>query len=404
MQKKHKTHSVKGLIAALLAAVLLCGVAMPLAVYATTQSELQGNVTEAKSEYNAASSALKDAQKETAGAKAQVNNLNQQSKIIVEQINLVDAEIDNLTVLILEKEDEIAAKQAEIDARWDDFKSRMAAMQELNDSGAMTMLSAVKNLYQFLTFNEALQDISVRDNEVLDEMQRLKTELETAKAECEAAKTAMEEQKAQLEAKKAELAASLKNANKTLSDAKAAEAAQQIITDEARKKWVKAQEELDAYIRSQLEQAGSGGMSCGMNFLPTMEWYRRISTYFADVDSLHLTGHGGVDYTAREWTKIYAAESGTVTIARKSSSYGNYVTINHGVGTDGNRYATVYAHMVQYIVSEGQHVERGQIIGYVGSTGRSTGYHLHLELRRNGVRMDPRALIPDPEHRPWESY
>lgn len=395
MQKKHKTHSVKGLIAALLAAVLLCGVAMPLAVYATTQSELQGNVTEAKSEYNAASSALKDAQKETADAKAQVNNLNQQSKILVEQINLVDAEIDNLSALIAEKENEIAAKQAEIDARWDDFKSRMAAMQELNDSGAMTMLSAVKNLYQFLTFNEALQDISVKDNEVLDEMQRLKSELEAAKAECETAKIQLEEQKTQLEAKKAELASSLKAANKTLSDAQAAQAAQQIVTDEARKKWTQAQEELDAYIKSQLDQAGDGGLSCGMNFQAALKSYTYISTYFGVKDKWHDKAHGGTDYAAPPNTPIYACESGTVTIARTSSSYGNYVSINHGRGTDGNTYATLYAHMTSYCVYYGQYVERGQLIGYVGSTGRSTGPHLHLELWRNSIRINSRSMIPD---------
>ena len=396
MQKNHKITGLKGLVAGLLAAVLLCSVAMPLAVYATaTKNELQNNVDEARSEYNNASSALKEAEKDTASAKAEVNNLNQKSKVLVEQITAVDAEIDNLTQQIAEKENEIAAKQAEIDARWDDFKDRMAAMQELNDSGAMTMLSAVKNLYQFLTFSEALQDISVKDTEVLDMMQQLKTELETIKAECEAAKAELENQKAQLEKKKAELAASLKQANRLLDDARAAEAAQEIVTEEARKKWTQAQEELDAYIKSQLDQAGDGGISCGMHFQAALPYYTRISTYFAAVDSWHSKPHGGTDYAAPKNTPIYACESGVVTIARTSSSYGNYVTINHGRGTDGNTYATLYAHMTSYCVSYGQTVQKGQVIGYVGSTGRSSGNHLHLELWRNSVKIDSRLLIPD---------
>lgn len=395
MQNKHKRSGIKGLVAALLAAVLLCGVAMPLAVYATTQSELQQDVNEAKSEYNAASSALKDAEKDTADAKAEVNSLNQKSKVLVEQIKLVDAEIDNLNGKIAEKENEIAAKQAEIDARWEGFKERMAAMQELNDSGAMTMMSAVKNLYQFLTFGEVLQDISVKDTEVLDEMQQLKNELETAKAECEAAKAEMESQKTQLEAKKTELAASLKAANAALSEAQAAEQAQEIVTEEARKKWTKAQEELDAYIKSQLDQAGDGGMSFGMNFQAALPYYTYISTYFGVKDAWHSKAHGGTDYAAPGGTPIYACESGTVTIARYSSSYGNYVTINHGRGTDGNVYATLYAHMSSYCVSYGQTVQKGQVIGYVGSTGRSTGNHLHLELWRNSTKINSRSMIPD---------
>lgn len=399
----HNLRPGKRLTAAVLLAALVCSMALPV-VHATTKNDLQQNVDQAKGEYNAASSALEDLEQATQEAKNQVSALNQKSQLIVEQINALDGDIDLLNQQIAEKEVEIVQRQADIDARWGDFKERVAAMQQLNDNGAMTLLSAVSNLYQFLTFNQVLQDISLKDTEVLDDMQQRKAELEQAKQECEDAKAQLEDQKQQLEVKKQELASSLKEANSTLSDARAAEEAQEIVTEEARKKWVKALEELEAYIKSQLEQAGDGGLSCGLNFQTSMEWYRKISTYFKDVDSLHLTGHGGVDYTAREWTPIYAVESGTVTIATYSSSYGNYVTINHGKGTDGNRYATVYAHMVQYIVSVNQYVERGQIIGYVGTTGRSTGYHLHLELRQNGSRIDPRSMIPDPEHRPWEPY
>lgn len=395
MQNRQRITGVRGLIAALLAAVLLCGTALPLAVYATTQGELQSNLNDAKSEYNAASNALKDAEQETADAKAQVNTLNAKSQSILAQITALDTEINELNSQITELEGQIEVKQGEIDARWGDFKSRMAAMQELNDNGAMKMFSAIENLYQFLTFNEVLQDITQKDTEVLDEMQALKTELEEAKALREEAAAELETQKAELETKKAELAASLQEANAALSEAKAAEAAQEVITEELRKEYERAQAELDAYIKSQLDAAGDGGLSCGMNFQAALPYYTYISTYFGAVDAWHSKAHGGTDYAAPYGTPIYACESGTVTIARYSSSYGNYVSINHGRGTDGNTYATLYAHMSSYCVSYGQYVERGQVIGYVGSTGRSTGNHLHLELWRNSVRINSRSMIPD---------
>ena len=83
--------------------------------------------------------------------------------------------------------------------------------------------------------------------------------------------------------------------------------------------------------------------------------------------------HTGVDLGAGEGTPIYATRSGTVTTATYSDVYGNYVTINHGDG-----YSSLYGHMTHYVVYAGEYVSQGQIIGYVGSTGWSTGAHLHL--------------------------
>ena len=88
--------------------------------------------------------------------------------------------------------------------------------------------------------------------------------------------------------------------------------------------------------------------------------------------------------------EIHAAQSGVVTLSQYNASYGNYCIISHG-----NGYATLYAHQKQVpIVQEGQTVQKGQVIGYVGTTGRSTGNHLHFELRVNGVRNDVLRLYP----------
>ena len=101
------------------------------------------------------------------------------------------------------------------------------------------------------------------------------------------------------------------------------------------------------------------------------------------------TFHQGVDLAGPEGTPIYAARSGTVTIARYSNSAGNYVTINHGDG-----FSSVYMHMTTYTVSVGQYVARGTLIGYMGSTGISTGSHLHFGIALNGTYVNPAIYVP----------
>ena len=98
--------------------------------------------------------------------------------------------------------------------------------------------------------------------------------------------------------------------------------------------------------------------------------------------------HYAMDCAIAYGTPIYACASGTVVTASSHSSYGNYVVIDHGGGI-----ATLYAHCSGLAVSAGQSVQQGQVIGYVGSTGYSTGNHLHLEFRVNGQKVNPRNYI-----------
>ena len=94
--------------------------------------------------------------------------------------------------------------------------------------------------------------------------------------------------------------------------------------------------------------------------------------------------HTGIDIASNQGTSIYAADGGTVTLASWNGGYGNCVMIDHG-----NGYVTLYGHMSSIAVSQGQAVSQGETIGYVGSTGKSTGPHLHFEVLKNGTRIDP---------------
>ena len=113
-----------------------------------------------------------------------------------------------------------------------------------------------------------------------------------------------------------------------------------------------------------------------------------ISCHFGEVDAFGNAGHCGTDIPAPEGTPILAAHSGTVLVSGWNDSYGNQVLLDNGAGL-----STRYAHMTQTAVTAGEAVTAGQVIGYVGSTGDSTGNHLHFEVMQNGVRMNPLELV-----------
>ena len=113
-----------------------------------------------------------------------------------------------------------------------------------------------------------------------------------------------------------------------------------------------------------------------------------ISCHFGEVDAFGNAGHRGTDIPAPEGTPILAAHSGTVLVSGWNDSYGNQVLLDNGAGL-----STRYAHMTQTAVTAGEAVTAGQVIGYVGSTGDSTGFHLHFEVMQNGVRMNPLELV-----------
>lgn len=114
----------------------------------------------------------------------------------------------------------------------------------------------------------------------------------------------------------------------------------------------------------------------------------RIASGFGyRIDPIYKTikMHAGLDFSAPQGTPIYATADGTIRVASYSATgYGNHVIINHGYG-----YETLYGHMVRIKSRAGQRVKRGEIIGYVGSTGKSTGPHCHYEVHKNGQKLDP---------------
>ena len=396
----------------LAAACLLLSVSVYPATAATSMSSLQNKLDKLSQSIVQHKKELSNAKKKEQAAKALESELKEKVTVVQSQISVLKGQIAEVQNSIGLKEQEIAAKEqqitekeAEIADQWGDFKQHMAAMQELRDGGSVAMLSAVNDLYELLTFNEVMQDISIKDTEILDNMKNAKEALESDKLTLESQRSELQSKKADLDAQNSQMRAKQNELNSSVAAAQmsAAEAQQAqkdaqaaIESDEMNYEAVKKQ------IQKMIAAAAASKPTLSFTgFICPLKSYSRISSEYGWRKN-PVTGvnklHAGTDFAAPGGTPIYAAASGYVQVAGWSSGgYGNYVIIYHGSMSDGNQYSTLYGHMRSVATSAGKYVQQGEIIGYVGSTGNSTGNHLHLEVWKGGSKanaVNPRGYIP----------
>ena len=397
---KHFSHGKKFISLLLSVAVAmtmtLSTVMTPLAA-TTSVSDLRQKLQELQTKQDELDKQLKNAQSDKADAEAQKAQLEQQRELILSQINNLAQQIGDLDSEIVNKQDEIDQKQqevdqkqAEYDQRWEDFKGRMKAMQRLNDCGSIALLSSATNLYQLLTFANTLEQIVAKDEQICqqledehNELEQQKADLEQAKADLEATQADFESQRTALNGKTSELAQNISQTDASISASDAEIEANKAPLIEANKAVDKAAAELDAALNAANQAYGNASIQCSLDFGRPLATYKYVSCYFGG------NGHRGTDYAAPGGTEIYAVSGGVVTAAAYHYSWGYYVQVYHRKDDNGNTYSTLYAHMNSApVVSVGQNVSKGQVLGYVGSTGNSTGNHLHLEMKVNNVLVN----------------
>ena len=393
------------------------------ATSSSSMSSLQNKLDKLSQSIKLHEQELNNAKKKEAAAKALESELKERVSVIQDQISVLSGQIASVQNSIGQKEQEISAKETEIAEKeteieekeleiqdqWSDFKKHMAAMQELRDGGSVAMLSAVNDLYELLTFNEVMQDISIKDTEILDNMKNAKEALESDKLTLESQRSELQSKKADLDAQNSQMRAKQNELNSSVAAAQmsAAEAQQAqkdaqaaIESDEMNYEAVKKQ------IQKMIAAAAASKPTLSFTgFICPLKSYSRISSEYGWRKN-PVTGvnklHAGTDFAAPGGTPIHAAASGYVQVAGWSSGgYGNYVIIYHGKMSDGNTYSTLYGHMRSVATSAGKYVKQGELIGYVGSTGNSTGNHLHLEVWKGGSKanaVNPRGYIPFPHN------
>lgn len=399
--------------AVLAAGLLFCTLFSGQTAYAEgKKDELTQKQTETRQEYEAAQSTLRDLQSAQTQTENEVAALSGQAAELTGQIAAVTQAVQDAQTALDERQAAadtaraaLDAKQAEYNARLAACKEQLRAMQRLDGGGGIWLLSQAKSLYQLLTFDTVLRQMNAKNSAVLAELDAEAAALEQARAEADTAvqhaaeaKAALESQQAALSATQSELEAALLAANSALTQQQAAAQAQAAVTDAAKKAYEDATAALDAYVREQSRRYTTADLHLtSLAFRCPLDSYGRITTQFAEPDPWGIP-HRGTDFAAPGGTPIYAVANGVVSAARTMNSYGNCVQVSHGTADDGHRYDSLYAHMSSITVAEGTAVQKGDLLGYVGNTGNvygaGGGYHLHLELRVDGARVNPLGYVP----------
>lgn len=383
------------LVLIFLATIILGAIGSAMAVSQSEINALKNQQSVIQQQKKALQTKISDLQGKQDSAIDQKAALDEQNELARQEIELISEQIDLYTGMVEEKAKELEAAEADEADQKEALRVRMRAMEE---SGSLTYYSILFDANSFsdllarmdfvssiMQYDKSLEDkyiaatqkvaeVKAEYEETLKEQQDKKTELEARKAELEQQIVAAEAVIADLE----------KDISKYKTEYATNDSQEAAIRSQIDKKVAELKKQQDAAIKAgQTVVKGSGKLTWPVSGTSTASvtsgFGYRIHPIFGD-----KRFHSGVDISANSGTTIMAADAGTIVSAVYSSSYGNYVVISHGNGM-----VTLYAHMSSMAVSSGQSVTRGQTIGYVGSTGWSTGPHCHFEIKVNGQLVDP---------------
>ena len=397
------------IMAGVMAVIMLLSLILsliPTKVNAASSSEIKKQIAQLKEDKKELEAQMKDVQKQTeenedeiAGLVEQKDAIDQEIFLLYEQIENINQQLSAYALLIADKQDELDEAQDHLSALSEKNRARIRAMEEDGEVSYWSVLFKANDFSDFLDRLSMVEEIAASDRRRLEEMDKAaaevavaktalaeeKDELELVKDEMDAAQVILDEKRAEMEAQEEEFLEEIAQKEKEYNEAK-------------RQEWIQY---MSTYVTQPpaTQPGSSGGSSGGSSSGGTVSssgWlkpcaYRCVSSPFGNRDAPTAgasTNHQGIDLSAPEGTPIYASRTGVVTAATFSKSAGYYVSINHGDG-----FSSIYMHMTRYVVSKGQAVSAGQVIGYVGSTGVSTGPHLHFGISYNGTYVNPANYI-----------
>ena len=380
--KKRTLRSICGIAGVLFLALLI----VPYFVGATAVEDVQA----LQKQLEDVRQKGKDLEQKEEDQKAYKSNLENQVSIIQQQIAVLAQSIEDTKVELAQKQAELDQKRRDIADTEDLFEQRLRAMQVNHTSGALSTILAVNTFDELLTASTTLSRISIADTDLLKKLAQERQEMEMQEAAINAELEQLQADNDAQNAKKTELAGSLQQVDASLTDLEAQQKANE--QDEARllEEYTAARAAAEAELNRPSDNTEFVGGSYGW----PVPGYSNISsgygwrTLYGKADfhtGIDISGGGRVIYGAG----VAASLSGTVqTTVYGSRGYGYYIIVDHG----GNN-KTLYGHLSAIYVTPGQTVIQGDTIGAVGSTGNSTGPHLHFEIRQNGQKVDPAPLL-----------
>ncbi len=376
----------KKIIAILMALVLI----IPFAVdfnsdmFVASAASVQEKINQASKEKQEALDKIKDAEQKKDDVIAQSEQLEREIDIIQTEIYAIDDLIEEADAKILEKEEEIARIEEDIANQDEKFKECLRAIDENSTISYIELIFSSKDFSELLINIETINEITQHDMAIIDEMTKLKTEVEDAKAEIEAKRAEQEEARTIASDKQKQLSVKLKEKENLAKSLEKDIAKYKQVYEEARRQEEALKGSLN-YSSSSSQYLGSGKFCW-----PAPSYTRISSPYGWRPHPIYKTNkfHSGVDLAAPGGSNILAAENGKVISAGWNGGYGNCLVVDHGGGV-----STLYAHASKLCVSKGDYVVKGEIIAKVGTTGNSTGNHLHFEVLINGKTTDPMGYI-----------
>jgi murein DD-endopeptidase MepM/ murein hydrolase activator NlpD len=396
-------------IIAVILALILAGSVLVGALTSFARAVSQSEIDDLKSQKKEIEQQSQDIESKIDSLEYQQMNTIAKKQVLDEHIAITQDLIANLTEqieiydgLIADKELEVIAAQKKEDDQYALYKDRIRAMEENGTISYFEIIFGATSFSDLLSRIDLISEIMTYDENVYDAYVEAKEETIAAKEELEEANELQKAAKAEQEVQEAELQEQIDEANALI-------IALQNNIDEYQEEYAQLQEEesklqkeIDSMAEELNRQAAAAaeaaksssysydesgdGVAYGNFIWPSASSNHVTSTYGTRLHPIYHTyrTHNGVDIGASYGSNVLAADGGKVTKAGYNSSYGYYIMINHGNGT-----STLYAHMSKLLVSAGTSVSQGQVIGLVGSTGVSTGPHLHFEVYVNGSRTNP---------------
>ena len=392
---------------------LILAITLLFGCFAFYTEQEAGAVT--KAEINKLKAQAKEIDKKISSVQTQIDDLklqqvktlakkelyDEQCSLIAEQISLTEQQIVEFEELIVEVQGEYEQAISDEEMQYELMRTRIRAMEENGDitywqilfdaNSFSDLLSRMDFISEVMAFDkQVIEDYQVYQRETMERKQELSNvldETEEAKGELELQKTGLEAKLAEAQAHIAELHADEEVYNKLKAEYEAEEKALDAKIAEAERKYA-------AQIAKQNQTSG-GGANIGNLKLIWPCSSRRITSYFGyrsagATNGVGSTNHMGIDIGAVGYTTpIVAVAAGTVTVSQYSKSAGEYVAVSHGNGV-----RSVYMHLSSRSVKVGQSVKQGQKLGISGSTGNSTGPHLHFGIIVNGSYVNPLKYLP----------
>lgn len=375
-------------VALVMAILMIAGfLASALNIFAVTKAQvdaLKTKVAEAGKRKNELKNQLSGLTNDLSALQKQISLLDSQIEAQQDEIDAQEELLGELTQMIADKTIELEESERQQAEQYAQLRSRLRYMVEHGTTSSLSILLSSDSFSDFLNRYEIIRQISLRDENLFEQLKAIRDKVLTEKQELEDTKKDAEDTKLQMEANKAELEAQMEAKRKQMDSI---QLAQKNVKD-AYAAMIETEDELMAQYKKAAAEYAAQSTYVGGTFMWPLPAGNNVVTCKYGMRTHPITGkrklHTGVDLRASTGTKVYAANKGTVTTSGYSSAWGNYIIISHGGGI-----TTLYAHMSKRSVSKDDKVKQGDIIGYSGNTGYSTAPHLHFEISKNGSTYNP---------------